>query len=166
LANLSFQIYSLSNNHSNRFPVLIRRMDNKVDNAKPPAKQLTSAAKIVLGGMRKVVEPAESGWVGNGTVSDAFRLAFDKPCLGECGVWAKTGTVSFQDQNFAGTTLFTGLVDFNLLNRWRFQEKTLSSSKIAIGVIVLPLKGTKPSHISSKLALQLIKDISDMERGQ
>ena len=163
LANLSFQIYTLSKKRNNRFPFLIRPMDTQEDNSTPP-EQLTSAAKIVLGGMRKVVEPAESGWVGNGTVSDSFRITFDKPCLGECGVWAKTGTVSFQDPNFAGTTLFTGLVDFNSLNLWRFQEKKMSSSKIAIGVIVLPIKGAKPVHISSKLAMQLIKDISDMEQ--
>jgi len=163
LANLSFQIHTLSNKKNSRIPVLIRRMDLHEEYSKPPSQHLTDAAKVVLGGMRKVVEPAETGWVGHGTVSDSFQNTFGKPCLGECGVWAKTGTVSFQDPNFAGTTLFTGLVDFKLLNEWRFKDNKTPSSKIAIGVIALPVKGANPGHISSKLAMQIIKDISEME---
>jgi hypothetical protein len=140
---------------------LIRPWDQHIDN-KPPSKTLQEAAQVVLGGMRKVVQPAESGWKDPGTIANTFKRILGKPCTDECGVWAKTGTVSQQDPNFAGASLFTGVIDISKVRAWRSNEaSSLTSRQIAIGFISIPAKGIKPTHAASELAVQLIKELTD-----
>jgi hypothetical protein len=123
---------------------------------------MQAAAQVVLGGMRKVVQPAEIGWKDPGTVANTFQRILGKPCTDDCGVWAKTGTVSQQDPNFAGASLFSGVVDVSKVRAWRSNETLPPTSRqIAIGFISIPAKGVKPTHVASELAVQLIKELTD-----
>jgi hypothetical protein len=161
LANLGVQISRLSQGQPIHRPSLIRPWNQYIDN-KPPSKTLQAAAQVVLGGMRKVVQPAESGWKDPGTIANTFQRILGKPCTDECGVWAKTGTVSQQDPNFAGASLFTGVIDISKVRAWRSNETSSSTSRqIAIGFISIPAKGIKPTHAASELAVQLIKELTD-----
>lgn len=161
LANLAAQISRLSQGQTIHRPSLIRPWDPRIDN-KPPTQAMQAAAQVVLGGMRKVVQPAEIGWKDPGTVANTFQRILGKPCTNECGVWAKTGTVSQQDPNFAGASLFTGVMDVSKVRAWRSNESLSPTSRqIAIGFISIPAKGVKPTHVASELAVQLIKELTD-----
>lgn len=161
LANLAAQISRLSQGQNIHRPSLIRPWDPQIDNP-PPTKAMQAAAQVVLDGMRKVVQPAESGWKDPGTVANTFQRILGKPCTDECGVWAKTGTVSQQDPNFAGASLFTGVMDVSKLRAWQTNEALSPTSRqIAIGLISIPAKGVKPTHVASELAVQLIKELTD-----
>jgi hypothetical protein len=161
LANLSAQISRLSQGKAVQRPALIRPWDLNIASQTAPA-ELKTAAAIVLGGMRKVVQPAESGWKDSGTVANTFQRVFGKPCTDECGVWAKTGTVSQQDPNFAGASLFTGVIDVAQVRAWRSNETSSQGTRqLAIGFISLPTKGIKPTHVASELAVQLIKELTE-----
>lgn len=121
----------------------------------------SQAAKTVLGGMRQAVEPAQAGWQGAGTISAAFAGEMKKPCIGECGVWGKTGTVSQKDPGFAGTSLFSGLVDTREFARWH-GEATVEQPVhrvVSIGVIAIPKKGTPPFHAASHAAMAVVSQI-------
>jgi hypothetical protein len=119
------------------------------------------AAKTVLGGMRQAVEPAQSGWQGEGTISAAFIGEMKKPCLGDCGVWGKTGTVSQKDPGFAGSSLFAGLVDTREFARWRGDTTTgaVAHGIVSIGVIAIPKKGAPPFHAASHTAMAVVNQI-------
>jgi hypothetical protein len=119
------------------------------------------AAKTVLGGMRQAVEPAQSGWQGEGTISAAFIGEMKKPCLGDCGVWGKTGTVSQKDPGFAGSSLFAGLVDTREFARWRGDTTTgaVALGIVSIGVIAIPKKGAPPFHAASHTAMAVVNQI-------
>ena len=162
LANISLQIARLSAGHGVRTPLLIRPLHSPVDTPAPGA--MTAAAKVVLGGMRKVVEPAEPGWKDPGTVAITLERIFGKACTSECGIWAKTGTVSSQDPNFAGTTLFSSVIDLNQIHNWRYNiENKREGRKLALGVIVAPIKGVKPTHLASELGIQFAYQFSELE---
>jgi hypothetical protein len=121
----------------------------------------TQAAKTVLGGMRQAVEPAQVGWQGAGTISAAFVGEMKKPCIGECGVWGKTGTVSQKDPGFAGTSLFAGLVDTRELARWHGHETASEAAHgvLSIGVIAIPKKGAPPFHAASHVAMAVVSQV-------
>jgi hypothetical protein len=114
-----------------------------------------------MGGMRKVLEPAEAGWNGSGTVAGAFQREFKRACSEDCGIWAKTGTVSQQDRGFAGATLFTGIIDLPVLQQWRYKnENKTDGRRIAIGVIVHPKAPGHSVHLASEMAMQLAAELS------
>lgn len=131
-----------------------------------PSKEIPSsspAAKIVLNGMQKVVMPAENGWVGDGTANAAFKFAFERSCDKNCPIYAKTGTVTHQDNVFGGTTLFASTVDMEELSKQINLSSNLHRNKVySIGVIVHPNKKTK-THQASRLGMLIIKEIANQE---
>ena len=162
LANLSLQISRLASGQSIQPPTLIRPWSPSNEGSTPAP--LKAASQVVLGGMRKVLEPIEAGWKDPGTVANTLQRIFAKECTSECGLWAKTGTVSQQDPNFSGTSLYTSLIDVNQLRAWRNNEeisKSHEGRKLAVGFIVIPLKGVKSSHMASELGIQFTKEISE-----
>jgi hypothetical protein len=120
-----------------------------------------SAASTVLGGMRKVVEPPEAGWLGPGTAAPALEQALKRPCLGDCGLWAKTGTVSRQDKVYGGTTVLTGLVDTRALSAWSGKPVMGPSlpSMLSIGVIAMPRGGAASGHAASQIGMGLVRQL-------
>jgi hypothetical protein len=160
LAVVPMQLWRLSQKMS---PVLPSVMAPPSASALLPTtpEKWSTAAVTVMGGMRKAVEPAEAGWQGAGTISAAFTREMKKPCTGECGVWGKTGTVSQQDPGFAGTSLFSGLVNTRELSSWRGDlaaEKT-PLRVLSIGVIAIPEKGAPPLHAASHVAMAAVNQI-------
>lgn len=159
LAVVPMQLWRLSQKMA---PVLPSVMAPSASTLLPAAPEKWSAAALtVMGGMRKAVEPAEAGWQGAGTISAAFTHEMQKPCTGECGVWGKTGTVSQKDPGFAGTSLFSGLVDTRDLSTWRGDADAEKSPRqvLSIGVIAIPEKGAPPLHAASHLAMAAVKQI-------
>jgi hypothetical protein len=160
LAHLSGQILRMAQGQPAQQPALIRPMAGAPAGSEPSAAQ-RSAAQTVMGGMRKVLEPAETGWNGAGTVSGAFQREFKRACSDDCGIWAKTGTVSQQDRGFAGATLFTGIIDIPQLQQWRYQhDNKTAGRRIAIGVVVHPKAPGHSVHLASEMAMQLASELS------
>jgi len=160
LAHLASQISRMAQGQPAQRPALIRPLTGGPQGSEPSSAQ-RNAAKTVMGGMRKVLEPAETGWNGSGTVAGAFQREFKRSCAEDCGIWAKTGTVSQQDRGFAGTTLFTGIVDLPQLQHWRYQNESKSAGRrIAIGLIVHPKAPGHSVHLASEMAMQLASDLS------
>jgi hypothetical protein len=118
----------------------------------------SSAAQAVLIGMQKVMTPAEPGWTGDGTASNAFKLAFGKACDSNCPMYGKTGTVSFKDKNHSGTTLFTGIIKENELRKFIGKDQSGNTRVLALGVICQPKK-SNTGHHASKLGLLITKEI-------
>ena len=111
--------------------------------------------------MQKVVTPAEKGWTGDGTANSAFQFVFNRPCDTNCPIYAKTGTVSYQDKVFGGTTLFTGLFKVGETRSIVNSKTKDAGDKIySIGVIVHPNKKVK-IHQASRMSMLLIKEISN-----
>lgn len=122
---------------------------------------LRPAAQTVLGGMRKVLEPAEPGWPGPGTVAGALERALGRPCKTDCGLWAKTGTVSRQDKVYGGTTLLTALVDMRALSQWSERAPLLPQvgPMLALGVIAMPGAGAVEGHAASQIGMGLVREL-------
>ena len=160
LAHLSGQISRMAQGQPPQRPALIRPLTGGTQGSDPSAAQRTTAL-TVMGGMRKVLEPAEAGWNGSGTVAGAFQREFKRACSEDCGIWAKTGTVSQQDRGFAGATLFTGIIDLPVLQQWRYKnENKTAGRRIAIGVIVHPKAPGHSVHLASEMAMQLASELS------
>lgn len=160
IASMASQMARLSAGKGVIAPTLIRPLGS-AGGAKPPSAADRDAAITVLGGMRKVVEPAEPGWVGAGTVSAAFERNFKGSCVGDCGIWAKTGTVGIADKGFAGVTLVATVIDIPQLYRWRYQEDSSPQGrKLALGVVVYPQVTGSSVNIASEFAMQLATDLS------
>lgn len=160
LAHLSGQIYRTSQGQKLVQPTLIKQLNESKEGSAPSAT-LREAAQTVLIGMHKVVQPAETGWSGPGTVSGAFQREFKRPCSADCGVWAKTGTVSQKDRGFGGATLFTGIFDMAQLNKWMMNSEFDSDGrKLSIGVVAYPKSPINSTHIASELAMHLASEIS------
>ena len=160
LAHLSGQIYRTSQGQNLVQPSLIKQL-NGTKEGSVPTEAHRKAAQTVLIGMHKVVEPAEKGWSGPGTVSGAFQRAFNRPCIENCGVWAKTGTVSQKDRGFGGATLFTGIIDVSQLNKWlQKSELESKSQKLSIGIVAYPKAPVNNVHIASELAMHLASEMS------
>ena len=109
--------------------------------------------------MQKVPRPTEKNWAGDGTASKVFTLAFGKPCLEDCPIYAKTGTVSKQDKTYGGNTLFGAIVQVNQLQGYIGAPVTASAnSALAIGVLANPnVPGS--GHIASKFGMLLIREV-------
>jgi len=118
--------------------------------------------QAVLNGMQKVTMPSEKNWVGDGTAHSAFINTFGIPCINDCPVFAKTGTVSQKDNVYAGTTLFTAVVINDELSKKIGQESKRKQKNIAIGIIVKN-KNKGSEHLASKLGMQLIKELNQNE---
>lgn len=128
-------------------------------NSKPSKTELNrTLANVVLSGMQKVTMPKERGWVGDGTANPAYINAFDAPCIDNCPIYSKTGTVSQQDKVYAGTSLFTALVLSNDLKKSHGKNSSQPGRNIAIGVISKP-KPKLSEHFASKLGMLIIKEI-------
>lgn len=161
LAVLSSQIWRMSEG----MPLLVPRATDfgtgvSVNGDKVP-KRLQAAALTVLGGMRKVMEPPEPGWQGAGTVAGALEQTFGRSCKTDCGIWAKTGTVSRQDAVYGGTTLMTALVDVQTLGRWAERPPLLpnTGSMLALGVIAMPASGAGEGHAASQIGMGLLHEL-------
>ncbi len=161
LALMSTQIWRLSQG----WPLLVPRAVDfgtgavLMDDPAPP--RLQKAAQTVLGGMRKVLEPPEPGWQGPGTVAGAFERVFAQPCQADCGVWAKTGTVSRQDKVYGGTTVLTALVDVQTLARLTHRVPLLPDAgpMLALGVIAMPAPGAGEGHAASQIGMGLLREL-------
>jgi hypothetical protein len=161
LAVLSTQIWRMSEG----LPLLAPRAADfgtgvAVTGDKAP-RRLQAAAITVLDGMRKVVEPPEPAWQGAGTVAGAFEWTFGRSCKSNCGVWAKTGTVSQQDKVYGGTTLLTALVDVQALGQWAEATPLLSDTgpMLALGVIAMPAPGAGEGHAASQIGMGLVREL-------
>ncbi len=163
LAHLSSHIARMAQGQPPQRPALIRPLTNgtiAIRGSEPSAAQ-RNTAMTVMGGMRKVLEPAEAGWSGSGTVAGAFQREFKRTCAEDCGIWAKTGTVSQQDRGFAGATLFSGIIDLPRLQQWRYKNDTPTTGRrIAIGVIVHPKAPGHSVHLAGEMAMQLASELS------
>jgi hypothetical protein len=159
LAVVPMQLWRLSQKMAPVLPSVMAASESTLLPRTP--EKWSTAALTVMGGMRKAVEPAEAGWQGAGTISAAFTHEMQKPCTGECGVWGKTGTVSQKDPGFAGTSLFSGLVDTRDLSKWRGDADAEKSPRqvLSIGVIAIPEKGAPPLHAASHLAMAAVNQI-------
>ena len=157
LAMLASGIYQSS--HTGK--VTQAKIFTSENNLKSTIETSQSAAQSVLNGMQKVVTPAEKGWTGDGTANSAFQFVFNRPCDTNCPIYAKTGTVSYQDKVFGGTTLFTGLFKVGETRSIVNSKTKDAGDKIySIGVIVHPNKKVK-IHQASRMSMLLIKEISN-----
>lgn len=119
------------------------------------------AGKVVLNGMQKVVMPAEKGWSGDGTANAAFRFAFDRTCSENCPIYAKTGTVTYQDRVYGGTTLFASTVNIGELSKQLNVNQNTTDKRIySIGLIAHPKKKVKV-HQASRLGMLIIKEMAN-----
>jgi hypothetical protein len=160
LAHLSGQIYRTSQGQNLVRPTLIKQLNSSKEGSAPTAA-MRKAAQTVLIGMHKVVEPAETGWSGPGTVSGAFQREFKRPCTENCGIWAKTGTVSQKDLGFGGATLFTGIIDVAQINKWMTKSELDSGGrKLSIGIVAYPKASINSVHVASELAMHLAAELS------
>lgn len=160
LAALPMQIWRLAHDKKPVLPFVMAPTDDPVLLPAPP-KVWSMAAKTVLGGMREAVEPAKANWQGAGTISAAFINELKKPCMRNCGVWGKTGTVSQKDLGFAGSSLFAGLVDTREFSNWRGDAPNLPQVHgiFSIGVIAIPEKGAPPFHAASHVAMAVVNQV-------
>ena len=162
LAHLASQIERLAQGQGTQKPTLIRPWAERAS-SQTADRRTQTAAQTVLGGMRKVMEPAELGWKDPGTVANTLQRVLGQPCNTDCGMWGKTGTVSQQDRNFAGTTLFTGLVDTSKVHFWRHGTPAPTQGRmLAVGLIAIPHKGIKSTHLASELAMQFVKEVTSL----
>jgi hypothetical protein len=94
-------------------------------------------------------------------LSGAFERNFKSSCTGDCGIWAKTGTVGIADKGFAGATLVAAVIDMSQLYRWKYKEDpSFQARKLAIGVVVHPQSPENSFNIASEIAMQLAADLS------
>ncbi len=161
LALMSTQIWRLSEG----LPLIVPRAVDFGTGVEPADYSLQpglqQAAQTVLGGMRKVVEPAEAGWQGPGTVAGALERALGRPCKTDCGLWAKTGTVSRQDKVYGGTTLLTALIDMRALSQWSERAPLLPEAGpvLALGVIAMPGSVAGEGHAASQIGMGLVREL-------
>jgi len=160
LAAIPMQIWRLAHDQDPVLPFVMAPAHASGSLPAAPAAW-AKAAKTVLGGMRQAVEPAQAGWQGAGTISAAFVSEMKKPCVGKCGVWGKTGTVSQKDPGFAGSSLFAGLVDTSEFAHWRGDATTGQPNRgvVSIGVIAIPEKGAPQFHAASHTAMAVVNQI-------
>lgn len=158
LAVLSSQIWSTSKGQPGPRPTIVR--PNEAIMSEAPNGLLQRSANIVLSGMRKVVQPQERGWIGVGTASGAVSKSMSKDCSGDCGLWAKTGTVSFQDKANAGTTLMTAIVDTERWSNWfnRPLKPSLKRRVLSIGVISQAVNTKATAPHASHVGMHVIKE--------
>ena len=104
--------------------------------------------------------PETADWKGVGTASSAFARTFDKICGYSCPVKGKTGTVSFQDKNHKGKTLFGGLTNIKqLADLIDGNIKVLDYKSVAIGVIVSEKGISDVTNRAADIHMKLLKYI-------
>lgn len=164
-AALPMQVWRLSQGLAPVLPSLLQSPQPPTLEMPSPARDWGPAARVVLAGMRKVVEPAEPGWQGAGTAAAAVERAMGQPCRGDCGLWAKTGTVSRQDRVFGGTTLLSALVDANAWARWMGQplHPELANRTLALGVVAMPGAGAPGGHAAGQVGMQALRLLLSQE---
>ncbi len=159
IANLS----QIKNNIYPKLPFLLKKNKNQSEIYKKrnfiPAED-ANAAQTVLNGLEKALLPETADWKGVGTASNAFTKTFDKICGYSCPVKGKTGTVSFQDKNHKGKTLFGGLTDIkqlaDLIDR---NVKIQGYESVAIGVIVSEKGSSDVTNRAADMHMKLLKYI-------
>jgi hypothetical protein len=154
LAMMGSGIYQASTSGSIKPPTIFKKQISKSN-----TEISQSTATSVLKGMQKVVMPSEKGWIGDGTANGAFTRVFGKSCGDNCPIFAKTGTVSYQDKVYGGTTLFTGIVLTNELRKFKDPESKGNKRNLAIGVIC-KAKNKNTEHLASKLGMLAFKEIA------
>jgi len=159
IANLS----QLKNNTYPKLPLLLKKNNNqplryKKYNFIP--REDAKAAQIVLNGLEKAILPETADWAGVGTASSAFAGTFDKMCGYSCPVKGKTGTVSFQDKNHKGKTLFGGLTDIRqLADLTDGNVRILDYRSVAIGVIASEKGSSDFTNRAADIHMKLLKYI-------
>jgi hypothetical protein len=165
LASVSMQIWRVSKGLPLLVPTLEISRQSYENSASQGAAQTSSslqrAALTVLGGMKRVIEPEESGWQGAGTGYSAWINSMGRKCDSRCGVSMKTGTVSRQDSVFGGTTTATLLVDASAWAAWASRPVTpaLKDKILAIGVIAVPHPTNVKRHNASHIGVELIREM-------
>ena len=159
IANLS----QIKNNIYPKLPFLLEKNTNQPEIYKK--RNFVSAedsitAQMVLNGLEKALLPETADWKGVGTASSAFTRTFDKICGHSCPVKGKTGTVSFQDKNHKGKTLFGGLTDIKqlagLIDR---NVKIQGYESVAIGVIASEKGASDVTNRAADMHMKLLKYI-------
>ena len=166
LASLPMQIWRVSQELQPIVPYVISSADTPALHLKKMDAKWRDAARTVLGGMRKVVQPPEPGWQGSGTAMPAWMRVMQKSCDHSCGVWAKTGTVSKQDKVFGGTTTMAALVDTREWSRWSgvaLSDDLQEDRVLAVGVIAMPHSKSPPTHAASFLGISLMHRLLSRE---
>ena len=164
IAALATQISQMSNNKKPRLPSLVKSKDIKrhsIQNVKKTRflqSDIESAKNVILG-MQKTLLKEQKNWLGNGTAYNSFTDIFGEECISDCPIKGKTGTVDFNDKNYLGTTLFTGLVDSIKMNEYLFKKDSTNLPNLAIGVIVFTEKDNSDGHYASQLFMSVLKDI-------
>ena len=159
IANLS----QIKNNTYPKLPFLLKKnnkqpLKTKKQNFIP--EEDSKAAQIVLNGLEKALLPETADWKGVGTASSAFTRTFDKICRAGCPVQGKTGTVSFQDINHKGKTLFGGLTDIKqLANLIDSNIKIHDYRSVAIGVIASEKGTSDVTNRAADIHMKLLKYI-------
>ena len=158
VATVPLQLWRLAQDLPPLVPTVLQPLQAGTALAATP-RAWREPAQVVLQGMRKVVEPEERGWQGPGTAAGAVQRVMGRACQGDCGLWAKTGTVSRQDKVFGGTTLLSALVDTEAWSQWLGAPVLPGYEKrvLALGVIAMP--GAKPpeGHAASLLGMQALR---------
>ena len=159
IANLS----QIKNNMYPKLPFLLKKNNNHPEKYKKRnfiSEEDSEAAQIVLNGLEKALLPETNDWKGAGTASGAFVRTFDKICRYSCPVKGKTGTVSFQDKNHMGKTLFGGLTDIKQLADFVDRNvKIQGYESVAIGVIASEKGGSVFTNRAADMHMKLLKYI-------
>ena len=157
-ATVPLQIWRLAQNLPPLVPTLLQPQQAAGILAATP-HTWREPAQVVLRGMRKVVEPEERGWQGPGTAAAAVERVMGQACKSECGLWAKTGTVSRQDKVFGGTTLLSALVDTQAWSQWLGVPVRPGYDKrvLALGVIAMPGGTPLTGHAASLAGMQALR---------
>ena len=159
IANLS----QIKNNMYPKLPFLLKKNNNEPLTYKVEkfiSEEDSKAAQIVLNGLEKTLLPETADWKGVGTASSAFARTFDKICGHSCPVKGKTGTVSFQDKNHKGKTLFGGLTNIKQLADLIDSNIKINDYKsVAIGVIVSEKGISDVTNRAADIHMKLLKYI-------
>jgi hypothetical protein len=125
-----------------------------------PKQGTRQAAQVVHRGMARVVEPEERGWAGAGTAASAVQSAFGKACSQSCGLWAKTGTVSYRDPALPGATLLVLNADLAATAAWLGKPKgLLQERRVTVGVLVQPPHAGQGGHLASQFGMALVREL-------
>ena len=164
IAALASQISQVASNNKPILPIIIKpKGTSKYPRIGTKNKELSKlnvdSAKNVILGMQKTLLKEEKNWLGNGTSYNSFKDVFEKECSNDCPIKGKTGTVSFNDRNYVGTTLFTGLVNPKKMQEYLSKNISTNLPKLAIGVIVFTDNDIPNGHYASHFFMSLVKDI-------
>ena len=163
VASIISNLFQLKNNV---YPILPFMMEKKTDSLSTKKaqsfvlKEDSNSANTVLRGLEQVLMPETSDWKGSGTASKAFSNTFNGICQQKCPILGKTGTVSFQDKNHRGKTLFGGLTDIkNLAKLTNYKIKIKDYNHVAVGIIVSESGNSDVPNRAADLHMKILKYI-------